>query len=63
MTEEGRSTPKWEYRILTDRGRMGRVTASELDVAGGEGWELVAVLQDPSSVEPQVNYYFKRPKG
>ena len=57
------SPPKWEYRVLTDRGRMGRVTASDLDESGDEGWELVAVLRDPFSTEPQVSYYFKRPKG
>ena len=54
---------QWEYRILTDRGRMGRVTASQLDEVGEQGWELVAVLRDPAATEPQVNYYFKRLKG
>lgn len=57
------SSAKWEYRVLTDRGRMGRVTASDLDESGAEGWELVAVMRDPFSTEPQVSYYFKRLKG
>ena len=63
MTEAGGPKVQWEYRILTDRGRMGRVTASQLDEAGEQGWELVAVLRDPAATEPQVNYYFKRLKG
>ena len=63
MTEAGGPKVQWEYRILTDRGRMGRVTASQLDEVGEQGWELVAVLRDPAATEPQVNYYFKRLKG
>jgi hypothetical protein len=62
VTEAGRAQTQWEYRIMTDRGRMGRVGAAELSEAGSEGWELVAVMRDPGTGEPQVNYYFKRPK-
>ena len=62
MAEPGSGQVTWEYRILTDRGRMGRVTADDLNRVGEEGWELVAVLRDPASTEPQINYYFKRPK-
>ena len=63
MSEAGGRNVRWEYRMLTDRGRMGRVAASELNELGEEGWELVAVLRDPAATEPQVNYYFKRLKG
>ena len=63
MAEAGGAKAQWEYRILTDRGRMGRVTAGELDEVGEQSWELVAVLRDPVATEPQVNYYFKRLKG
>ena len=62
MSEAGGGRVSWEYRIMTDRGRMGRVTVGDLDRAGEEGWELVAVMRDPVATEPQVNYYFKRPK-
>jgi hypothetical protein len=41
---------------------MGRVTADDLTQAGDEGWELVMVMRDPTTVEPQVNFYFKRPR-
>jgi hypothetical protein len=39
---------------------MGRVTAADLTQAGEEGWELVTVMRDPTTVEPQINFYFKR---
>jgi hypothetical protein len=39
---------------------MGRVTADDLTQVGEEGWELVMVMRDPTTVEPQINFYFKR---
>ena len=62
MAEEKQPQVRWEYRILSDRGRMGRVTADDLTQVGEEGWELVMVMRDPTTVEPQINFYFKRPK-
>jgi hypothetical protein len=62
MAEEKQPQVRWEYRILSDRGRMGRVTAEDLTQVGEEGWELVMVMRDPTTVEPQINFYFKRPK-
>jgi len=62
MGEEGQPLVQWEYRILSDRGRMGRVTADDLTQVGEEGWELVMVMRDPTTVEPQINFYFKRRK-
>jgi hypothetical protein len=62
MGEQGQPQQHWEYRILSDRGRMGRVTAADLTQVGEEGWELVTVMRDPTTVEPQVNFYFKRRK-
>lgn len=62
MAENAEPQVRWEYRILSDRGRMGRVTADDLTQAGDEGWELVMVMRDPTTVEPQVNFYFKRPR-
>jgi len=62
MAEQGQPQVRWEYRILSDRGRMGRVTADDLTQVGEEGWELVMVMRDPTTVEPQINFYFKRPK-
>jgi hypothetical protein len=60
MAEQGQPQVRWEYRILSDRGRMGRVTADDLTQVGEEGWELVMVMRDPTTVEPQINFYFKR---
>jgi hypothetical protein len=62
MAEQGQPQVRWEYRILSDRGRMGRVTADDLTQVGEEGWELVMVMRDPTTVEPQINFYFKRRK-
>jgi len=62
VSEAGAAQQKWEYRILTDRGRMGRVGEEDLNEVGDEGWELVAILRGPAGEAERVDYYFKRCK-
>ena len=52
---------KWEYRIISDRGRMHRVTMEELNDVGSEGWELVTLEKDTEQTGV-LNFFFKRRK-
>lgn len=49
----------WEYTILYDHGRMGHIDERQLNRAGREGWELVAVFKE--SPDSNTSFYFKRP--
>ncbi len=51
----------WEYLIVADRGRLGRVDQVKLNELGGQGWELVSVFRE--SAEAHTMFYFKRPRG
>jgi hypothetical protein len=42
---------------------MGRVSEGDLNEAGAEGWELVAILRGPAEESQRVDYYMKRRKG
>jgi len=49
----------WEYLVVADRGRMGRVDQEKLNALGAERWELVSVYREhPDS---HTVFYFKRP--
>jgi hypothetical protein len=49
--------PTWEYRHLARQlGGDALPTAEELNLLGGEGWELAAVIPDGA----RVHFYFKR---
>jgi len=50
---------KWQYKIVSDRGKMHRVTVEEMNQLGGEGWELVHIMPDGERPEI-VHFYFKR---
>lgn len=53
--KEKKEIQRWEYRAAPSRGQT---IAQDLETAGNDGWELVAVSGD-------VNYrhfFFKRPK-
>ena len=48
----------WEYYMLVDLGKMGRVDEKKLNRMGRQGWELVSVHKD--SPESHTCFYFKR---
>ena len=52
----------WEYLVLADRGRLGRVDQAKLNEAGLQGWELVAVHREEGE-PPHTAYYLKRLRG
>jgi predicted Zn finger-like uncharacterized protein len=52
----------WEYTILADRGRLGRVDQGKLNEMGAQAWELVAVHKEEAEVSHTL-FYFKRPLG
>ena len=58
---------QWEYEILTFSSSSATVDkiTSELDKAGGDGWELVAVRPVVTSVGSEWNWLaiMKRPIG
>ena len=49
----------WEYMLVADRGRLGKVDQAKLNELGMQGWELVTVYSE--SAEAHTTYYFKRP--
>lgn len=49
----------WEYEMVADRGRLGRVDQVKLNELGAQGWELVTVFRE--NQEAHMIYYFKRP--
>jgi hypothetical protein len=52
----------WEHKIIElKRDLYAGEVERELDVAGAEGWELVAITKDPSHSE-YLRYYLKRKK-
>jgi len=51
----------WEYLMVADRGRLGRVDQVKLNELGRQGWELVTVYRE--DVESHTVFYFKRPYG
>ena len=46
----------WEYKHITREAAAQPLAEAELNELGTGGWELVAVLNDPSG----THYYFKR---
>ena len=52
--EEARMRPTWEYRVLETKDRS--VLQSELNTAGGEGWELVTVTAMFNTMMTKVVY-------
>jgi hypothetical protein len=48
----------WEYLMLADRGRLGRVDQEKLNELGMQGWELATIFRE--GIEAHVVYYFKR---
>jgi hypothetical protein len=47
---------KWEYKRLTRGTGALTLDEAELNALGGEGWELVAVLNEAGT----AHFYFKR---
>lgn len=49
---------RWEYASILNDGPASRDTLNEL---GGEGWELVSLIQGRDT--GQILYVFKRPRA
>jgi len=62
---------KWEYKVVkidfldrkfSTRGRLETESvASLLNQFGGEGWELVSILQGHPDALSELNVFLKRP--
>ena len=50
---------KWSYKIISDRGKMHRVSVDEMNELGNEGWELIQIMTDAERPEI-VHFYFKK---
>jgi hypothetical protein len=52
---------KWEYKMISkEPHRMYAGVPNELAKAGGDGWELIAVVKTPKT-EDRYEWIFKRP--